>query len=322
MVYNQFSKSEIKISLLGYGAWGIGGSMWIGAKDSESKLVLRRAIEEGINFFDSALVYGNGHSEQLLGQVEKESGQTLFITSKMPPKNHQWPAKDNSSLQDAFPKEWIIKSTEKSLKNLNREYLDLQQFHAWSDNWANKDEWKEAILQLKKEGKVRFFGISVNDHQANNGIEAGKSGFIDSYQVIFNIFDQSPVDQLFPFCRANNISIIARVPFDEGALTGNIKPDTEFPPNDFRNNYFRADRKKEIWQRVQNICSDIHVEISSLSEIALRFIISHDSVTSVIPGIRKMKHLKENLASIAKGPLTKEIQKKLKKHSWQKNFYQ
>jgi aryl-alcohol dehydrogenase-like predicted oxidoreductase len=322
MVYNNFSHSDRKISLLGYGAWGIGGSMWIGAKDTESKQVLHRAIEEGINFFDSALVYGNGHSEKLLGEVERESGQTLFITSKIPPKNYQWPAKDNSPLQAAFPKDWIIKITERSLKNCNREYLDLQQFHVWSDTWADEEEWKEAIEQLKHEGKIRFFGISMNDHQSDNFYKAGETGLIDSFQVIFNIFEQSPAEQLFPFCKEKNISVIARVPFDEGALTGSIKPDTQFPADDFRNNYFRGNRKKEVWERLQMICEDIECEIKDLPEIAIRFIISYDAVTTVIPGMRKMKNLLSNLEYIKKGALAKDPVKKLKKHSWQKNFYQ
>jgi aryl-alcohol dehydrogenase-like predicted oxidoreductase len=321
MVYNNFPHSERKISLLGYGAWGIGGSMWVGAKDSESKQVLHRAIEEGINFFDSALAYGNGHSEKLLGEVERESGQTLFITSKIPPKNYQWPAKDNSSLQDAFPKDWIITMTEKSLKNCNREYLDLQQFHVWSDNWADEEEWQEAIEQLKREGKIKFFGISLNDHRSDNFFKAGETGLIDSFQVIFNIFDQSAAEHLFPFCKEKKISVIARVPFDEGALTGNIEPDTQFPTNDFRNNYFRADRKKEVWERIQKICADIDCEIDDLPEIAIRFIISYEAVTTVIPGMRKMKHLLSNLENIKKGPLAKEVMEKLKKHGWQRNFY-
>jgi aryl-alcohol dehydrogenase-like predicted oxidoreductase len=321
MKYKKFARSEENVSLLGYGAWGIGKTMWIGAEDKESKKSLHRAIEKGVNFFDSALVYGNGHSEKLLGEVEKEAGKELFITSKVPSKKFEWPAKDSSTLAESFPKEHIIKSTERSLKNLNREYLDLQQFHVWNDNWAGEDEWKEAIDQLKKEGKVHYFGISINDHQPENGIETGKTGYIDSFQVIFNLFDQSPADKLLPFCKENNIAIIARVPFDEGGLTGSITPGTEFPPRDWRNNYFRGERKQEVFDRVNKISTDVQNETDSLAEAALRYLISFDEVTTVIPGMRKEKNLIENVQSVEKGPLSDGLMEQLKIHRWVRNFY-
>jgi len=321
MKYKKFARSEENVSLLGYGAWGIGKTMWIGAEDKESKKSLHRAIEKGVTFFDSALVYGNGHSEKLLGEMEKEAGKDLFITSKIPSKKFEWPAKDSSTLTESFPKEHIIKSTERSLRNLNREYLDLQQFHVWNDNWADADEWKEAIDQLKKEGKVRFFGISINDHQPENGIETGKTGYIDSYQVIFNLFDQSPTDRLLPFCKENDIAIIARVPFDEGGLTGSITPETEFPPKDWRNNYFRGERKQEVFDRVNKISEDVQGETDSLAEAALRYLISFDEVTTVIPGMRREKNLIENAQSVEKGPLSGDLMEQLKVHRWVRNFY-
>lgn len=321
MYYKNFAESEEKISLLGFGAWGIGKSMWIGADDSESKRALHRAIEKGVNFFDSALVYGNGHSEELVGQVEKESKQTLFITSKIPSKKFEWPAKDSSLLKDSFPKDHIISSTERSLRNLKRDYLDLQQFHVWNDNWAQQDEWKQAVEQLKREGKVRFFGISINDHQPENGIEAGKTGLIDCYQVIFNIFEQAPIDNLFPFCEDKNISIIARVPFDEGALTGNITPETTFPIGDWRNRYFREDRKTQVQERMQKIWEAGKDECVSQPELALRFTISFPAVTTVIPGMRKENHLETNVSSVEKGPLSQNLIDDLKAHRWGKNFY-
>jgi aryl-alcohol dehydrogenase-like predicted oxidoreductase len=322
MQYVNFAKSETKVSKLGYGAWGIGKTMWIGAEDKESKRSLHKAIEKGVNFFDSALVYGMGHSERLIGEVEKESGQNLFITSKIPSLKYEWPAKDDSALEASFPKNHIIRTTERSLRNLKRDCLDLQQFHVWNDNWAEQDEWKEAVIQLKKDGKVKFFGISINDHQPENGIEAGKTGLIDAFQVIFNLFDQSPADRLLPFCLENKISIIARVPFDEGSLTGSIKPDTEFPKGDFRNTYFAGDRKQQVWDRVQKIKIDAENYTESLAETALRYTISFDAVTTVIPGMRKEKNLLANAESVSKGVLPTELLEKLKAHRWVRNFYQ
>ncbi len=321
MLKKNFSKSETLVSNLGYGCWGIGKALWVGADDNESKKALHAAIENGVNLFDSALVYGDGHSEKLVGEVEKESGKELFITSKIPSKKYEWPAKDESILKESFPKEHIIECTEQSLRNLKRDYIDLQQFHVWNDKWADNDEWKEAVYQLKKDGKVRFFGISINDHQPENGIKAGETGLIDSFQVIFNIFDQKPSEKLFPFCRENNISILARVPLDEGGLTGNITTETQFQDGDFRARYFKGERKSQVRERVEKIWNDVKEETGSMVEAALRYIISFDAVTSVIPGMRTEKHLLANIEIINKGPLSKSILEKLKKHKWDRNFY-
>ncbi len=322
MIMKNFGRSKEKVSLLGFGCWGIGKSMWIGADDAESKKVLRKAVDEGINFFDTAFVYGNGHSEKLVGEVEKESGKKLFIASKIPSKKSEWPASSGSTLRESFPKDHIIKMTEASLRNLKRDYIDLMQFHVWNDNWSRYDEWKEAVKKLKKEGKVLHWGISINDHQPVNGIEAGKSGLIDSFQVIFNIFEQKPAERLFPFCKENSISIIARVPFDEGALTGNISPSTQFPVGDWRNDYFKDKRKLDVKLRADKIWNDVKTEAGSLAEAALRFIVSFDAVTSVIPGMRKEKNLAANIASINKGPLSPRMLEELKVHKWDKNFYE
>jgi len=321
MNYKKFGKSEEDVSLLGYGAWGIGKTMWIGAEDNKSKESLHTAIENGINFIDSALVYGNGHSEKLIGEVEKECGKKFFITSKIPSKKFEWPAYDGSTLQDSFPKDHIIRMTEKSLKNLSREYIDLQQFHVWNDKWSKEDEWKEAIEHLKDQGKVRYFGISINDHQPENCIETGKTGLIDSFQVIFNLFDQSPIDNLFPFCADNKISVIARVPFDEGGLTGNITPETNFPTGDWRNRYFRGDRKNEVYERVLKIKQIVDEEVSSMHEAALRYTISFPAVTTTIPGMRSKTHVLSNCESVNKGPLSSELINKLEEHRWIRNFY-
>lgn len=322
MQYKPFAKSELKLSLLGFGAWGIGKTMWIGAEDKESKQALHKAIELGVNFFDSALVYGNGHSEKLIGEVEREAGKPLIIASKIPSKKFEWPARDDSKLKDSFPTDWIISNTEKSLRHLKRDYIDLMQFHVWNDQWADQDDWKEAIYRLRKEGKVRFFGISINDHQPTNGIQAAKTGLIDSFQVIFNIFDQTPTGELFPFCMENKIGVIVRVPFDEGSLTGSIKTDSVFPHGDWRNSYFRGERKEQVWQRAQKIWEDVKDETHSLAEAALRYVISFEAVTTVIPGMRQIKNVIANVESVEKGKLSVDLLEKLKTHRWVRNFYE
>jgi aryl-alcohol dehydrogenase-like predicted oxidoreductase len=321
MKHNKFAKTEESISQLGFGCWGIGKSSWIGADDKESLNCLRIAIEQGINFFDTAYVYGKGHSEKLLGEAERLSGKKLFIATKIPSRKYEWPAYYKSTLEDSFPYEHMLKITDISLKNLGRDYIDLQQFHVWNDTWAKEDSWKESILKLKEQGKVRFFGISMNDHQAENGIEAAKSGLIDCFQVIFNIFDQSPIRKLFDFCKENKISIIARVPLDEGGLTGKINSNSQFPDGDFRNKYFSGNRKKEVEERVNKIWSTAKNENSSMAEAALRFIISFEEITSVIPGMRNAVNLQKNITAVNKGPLSLNLIEELKKFAWERNFY-
>ena len=322
MDLRKFNGSDVMVSLLGFGCWGIGKSDWKGAEDSESKRALIKAMEEGINFFDTALAYGKGHSERLLGKAEKEFGKEIFIASKIPSKKWEWPAANISKLKDSFPKNYIVEKTEESLKNLKRDYIDLMQFHVWNDKWANEDEWKEATEKLKKDGKVRFWGISINDHQSENGIETGRTGLINSFQVIFNIFEQRPIDYLFPFCKKNNIGIIARVPFDEGALTGNVAHDTKFPVGDFRNDYFRGTRKIDVQERVDKIWEDVKDKTDSRAEAALRYVISFEAVTTVIPGMRSEKNLLANIKSVEKGSLPHQLLDKLKIHKWNKNFYE
>ncbi|HZW38375.1 MAG TPA: aldo/keto reductase [Ignavibacteriaceae bacterium] len=318
---NKFAYKQPEVSVLGFGCWGIGASQWVGAEDKESMKILVKAMNEGINFFDTALAYGAGHSENLLGEAERQYGKEVFIASKIPSQKKEWPASDNSTLEESFPYDYIIKSTEESLKNLKRDHLDLMQFHVWNDKWAKQEEWQKAVEKLKKDGKVKYFGISINDHQPDNGIEAGKTGLIDAYQVIFNIFEQKPVEKLFPFCEHHKISIIARVPYDEGALTGNIDPSTTFPKGDFRNYYFQGKRKLDVKRRADKIWEDVKAECSSNAEAALRYCISFNAVTTVIPGMRKEKNLNANLTYVKKGALPKNILDKLKVHKWEKNFY-
>ena len=235
----------MKVSEIGYGAWGIGGQMWQGSEDHESLRALHHAIDLGLNFIDSALVYGDGHSENLIGNVIRERKERLYVTSKVPPKNLQWPAVPGTTLREVFPFDHIIKCTEMSLKNLGVDTIDVQQFHVWDYAWAAEAEWQDAIAKLKEQGKIRFFGMSLNNHEPDNALKVAATGLVDSFQVIYNIYDQTPENHLFPLCREYNIGIIVRVPLDEGGLSGNITAETIFPKGDFRNSYFRNARKNK-----------------------------------------------------------------------------
>src|SRR3954464_9621833 len=247
MEQRALGKAGIDVSVLGYGAWGIGQTMWIGADDDESLRALRTAIERGVNFIDTAYGYGDGHSERLVGEGVRAAGSTLHVATKIPPKNRIWPAPRGGHASETFPAEHVIACTEESLRRLGLERIDVQQFHVWSDEWLDQGDWLEAVEQLKRDGKIGAFGVSINDHQPANGVELVRSGHVDTVQVIYNAFDQSPEDELFPAVQEANVGVIARVPFDEGALTGKISPETEFPEGDFRNSSFRDDRKQQVW---------------------------------------------------------------------------
>jgi aryl-alcohol dehydrogenase-like predicted oxidoreductase len=314
-------RSGIDVSVLGYGAWGIGQTMWIGADDDESLRALRRAIELGVTFIDTALGYGNGHSEELVGQTVRASTETVHVATKIPPKNMQWPARAGVHADEAFPGEWIVECTERSLRNLGLETIDVQQLHVWSDEWVGQGDWLETIERLKRDGKIRAFGVSINDHQPANAIRLVESGVVDTVQVIYNVFDQSPEDELFDAVRAANVGVIVRVPFDEGALTGRIRPDTTFPEGDFRNAYFAGDRKEQVWEHVQAIASDLDVEIDRLPEIALRYCISHPAVSTVIAGMRSLRNVEANVAAANQGPLSRGQLERLQAHRWVRSFY-
>jgi aryl-alcohol dehydrogenase-like predicted oxidoreductase len=320
--YRSLGKTGLQVSELGYGAWGIGKAMWIGAEDDESLRALRRAVDQGVNFLDTALGYGDGHSERLVGQVVRETkGSTVHVATKIPPKNMVWPAPSGVPADDAYPADWVVQCTERSLSNLGLETIDVQQFHVWSDEWVGQGDWLEGIEKLRSEGKIRFFGVSINDHQPANATKLVNSGHVDTVQVIYNIFDQSPEDELFPAVRAANVGVIVRVPFDEGSLTGKVNPGTEFPEGDFRNRYFEGDRKQQVWDRVQAIAKDVDASVDRMPEIALRYCLSQPAVSTVIPGMRSVRNVDANVAAVGLGPLPPQEVDVLHHHRWVRNFY-
>jgi aryl-alcohol dehydrogenase-like predicted oxidoreductase len=321
MEYRMLGKTGLMISEIGFGAWGIGGTLWEGSKDDESIRALHRAVDLGLNFIDTALVYGNGHSENLVGQVIKDRKEQLFVASKIPPKNGKWPAPQGTKLREAFPYDHILKSTETSLKNLHIDTIDVQQFHVWDDDWTPDTEWQDAVAKLKEQGKIRFIGISINDHQPDNALKAGAAGLVDSFQVIYNIFDQSPEKNLFPLCREKNIGIIVRVPLDEGGLTGRITSGMKFPAGDFRNHYFRDDRKQQVAERTNALTRLLGEEAATLPELALRFCLHHPAVSTVIPGMRTAANVEVNCGFSDGRKLSEKMIAEIRKHKWERNFY-
>jgi aryl-alcohol dehydrogenase-like predicted oxidoreductase len=316
-------RTGLQVSEVGYGAWGLGGNQWRGHKEDDALQALRHALENGLNFIDTALAYNDGHSEQLIAQTLKETGAQAIVATKVPPKNQRWPAQPGIAIDEVFPYDYVMKCTETSLKNLGVEQIQLQQFHVWCPEWVDSDEWKRAIEDLKKSGKVRFFGISINDHQPDSALDAIRTGLIDTVQVIYNVFDQTPERNLYPLCEELNIGVLARCPLDEGALTGAITPDVEFDPAEFRAFYFRGGRKREVFEKVNSLRADLEAAgvAESLATTALRFTLAPSAVSTVIPGMRKVRNVSANLAVSNMGPIPAPILEILRSHAWDKNYY-
>ena len=322
MKYRRLGRTNFEVSEIGYGAWGISGKQWIGASDKESLKTLQSALDHGINFIDTALAYGDGHSEKLVGQAVAGAGREIYVASKVPPKNRIWPAKSGIGIDEVFPYDYIVSSTDQSLKNLGVDVIDLQQLHVWNPDWIDRDEWRRAAEDLKKTGKIRAFGISINDHQPDTALQVIETGVIDTVQVIYNVFDQTPARSLFPACARHGIGVIVRVPFDEGSLTGRVDERTTFPEGDFRNGYFGGDRKRQVAEHVNAISHDLHLDdITHLPEIAMRFCLSDPAVSTVIPGMRSLSSVDSNVKASGQGPLPEKTLEILQKHAWDRNFY-
>jgi aryl-alcohol dehydrogenase-like predicted oxidoreductase len=314
MKLRRFGRTGWQVSEIGYGMWGMAG--WTGSEDAESLAALQRSIDLGCNFFDTAWAYGDGHSEELLGKTLRANpSKKLYVATKIPPKNRRWPALKEFSLDDCYPPDYVFEYVDKSLKNLGLDTLDLIQYHTWMDSWLDDPRTQSTIEKLRASGKVRAIGISQNRWEPENGIRAVKSGLVDAVQVIYNIFDQNPEDELFPACHEKDVAIIARVPFDEGSLTGTLTLDSTWPKGDWRNTYFVPENLKNSVERANALKSLVPAG-SSLPEMALRFILDNSDVSTIIPGMRKARHVESNLAASDKGSLPADLHAKLRPHRW------
>jgi aryl-alcohol dehydrogenase-like predicted oxidoreductase len=318
MQYRVFPRTGWKIAEVGYGTWGMAG--WSGSEDAESLQAMERALALGCNFFDTAWAYGSGHSERLLrGLLRDRRGDHVYIATKVPPKNGRWPARSDYRLDDVFPPDHIREMTEKSLENLGLDTVDLQQLHVWTDEWAADERWQRAVDDLKREGLIKAFGISINRWEPANVIKALRTGLVDCVQVVYNIFDQNPEDELFPVCRELNVGIIARVPFDEGSLTGTLAADATFPKGDWRNLYFQGENLAGTIERVERLRPVVPAGMS-MPELALRFILEHPLVTTTIPGMRRVRHVEGNLAASDGKRLAPALMAELRRHRWDRTM--
>ena len=314
MKYRTFGRAGWQVSEIGYGMWGMGG--WTGSDDARSLESLQRAADLGCNFFDTAYVYGNGRSENLLGDlVRSNPDKRLYTATKVPPKNLQYPTVPEFTLEECYPPDHIEEFLQKSLQNAGLESFDLLQLHTWNDDWADDDSWSDMLDSLKSQGLIRAAGISINRWEPWNGVKAVRSGKIDSVQVIYNIFDQNPEDQLFPACEEMNVAVIARVPFDEGTLTGTMTKETTFPEDDWRSRYFATENLIPSVERADAL-KPLIPEGSSMPDMALRFILGNSHVSTIIPGMRQLANVENNIAASDRGRLEAALQQELQGHRW------
>ena len=314
MQYRKFGRSGVQVSDIAHGLWGMSG--WSGSAYRESLQALQLAVDLGCNFFDSAWAYGDGKSDGLLGQtIAKNKGKRLFAASKIPPKNDRWPALPKYKYKDVFPPDHVFKYADLIRKQLGTDSIDLLQFHVWTDKWTDEPDFRKTVEKLKKDGTIRYFGLSLNRWEPENGMKAIRTGLVDAVQVIYSIFDQSPEDKLFPLCKEMNIGVIVRVALDEGSLGGKMTKDTTFPKDDWRSGYFNPKNLSDTMKRVDKLKAILPAGMS-LPEMALRFVLSHPAVSTTIVGMRKLAHVRENIALSDKGPLSPELLKELRKHRW------
>jgi aryl-alcohol dehydrogenase-like predicted oxidoreductase len=312
--YRTLGRTGFKVSEIAPGLWGMSG--WSGSSDQESLASLQLAVDRGCNFFDTAWAYGAGKSDMLLGEIiMRNKGKRLYAASKIPPKNDQWPALPSYKYQDVFPTDHVFQYARKIREKLRTDTIDVLQFHVWDDGWAAEPAFRDCVQNLKRQGLIRYFGISLNRWEPANGIAAINTGLVDVVQVIYNIFDQSPEDELFALCRKLNIGVIARVPFDEGSLGGKMTRETTFPPDDWRAKYFGPENLGPTMDRVDALRQTLGDSLS-LPETAIRFILSNPVVSTTIPGMRKPEHVEQNAAASDAGPLDPALLEKLRAHRW------
>jgi aryl-alcohol dehydrogenase-like predicted oxidoreductase len=321
MRYRTLGRLGWEVSEVGYGMWGIAGGPggWAGEDYETAPGCLDLAVEQGCNFFDTAWAYGRGISEQMLGALlRRHPDRKLYVATKIPPKNRAWPPGPDDTLDEVFPADHIREYTYKSLENLGVSQIDLLQLHVWEDRWAKDERWQEALRDLKSEGVIAAAGLSVNRWEPANGLAAVDTGLIDVIQVIYNIFDQAPQDELFPRAQRDGVGIIARVPFDEGTLAGAVSLDSRWPDGDWRNEYFGPENLEPSVRHYDDLVADLADAGNELPlpELALRFILASPAVATVIPGMRTPAHVTGNLGVSDGRPFAPGLLETLRRHRW------
>lgn len=318
MRYRRLGRTGWSVSEIGYGAWQVGGNMWGEVPEARAGEAIRAALAAGTDFFDTALAYGRGRSEQVVGRVLREEGAVgkVRVASKVPPMNDRWPATPDVPLREVFPREWIRSCAERSLRNLDVGPIDLLQLHVWTDAWVREPEWYDELSKLKDEGKIRAFGVSISEYDAGSAVEVTRSGMVDTIQIVYNVFEQGPNDELLPAAQAADVGVIVRVPLDEGALTGKLTPESRFAPDDFRARFFAPEKLPDFVRRAEAVRQLLEEGGQSMAEGALRFCLSHPAVSTVIVGSVNAEHVRANAAVSERGPLPSSKLEELRAHAW------
>lgn len=316
MEFRTFGGTDLTVSEIGFGAWGIGGDIWGRKNDDEAIAALRRAFDLGVTFYDTAYVYGDGHSEELIGRALSGRRDEIVIATKIPPKTYHWPPLPNEAAAEAFPPDWIVSCTERSLRLLKTDHVDIQQLHCWRERWLEEPEWVQALSKLRDQGKIRYVGVSVCDWEPYDSVSLVESRRIHSIQVIYNIFEQRPEDRLLPAAQKHGVGTIARVPFEEGLLTGAITAKTQFDENDWRAKWLPVERRKEADGRVESLRQLLDEDTPNLATLALKFCLHHSAVSTVIPGMRRVEHVETNCKASDGKPLSAGVIAELRKHAF------
>ncbi|MFQ5995164.1 MAG: aldo/keto reductase [Acidiferrobacterales bacterium] len=321
MKYRILGRTGLEVSEIGFGAWPLGGGAWGNQKDRDSLAALNKAIDLGVNFIDTAAGYGKGRSERVVARALKERKEPVFVATKIHPMPGPWPPSPYCKIDERYPEKYLHEKVRERLEYLDTDCLDILQLHTWTRAW-NKDPKALYVLKdLQSDGRIRFIGISTPEHDQNCIIDPIRQGHIDVVQLIYNIFQQEPAAELLPATADNEIGVIARVPFDEGSLTGKFTKDTEFVSGDFRNNYFAGDRLTRTVERVEKIKADLTDCELTLAQVALKFILAHPAVSTVIPGMRNPQQAQANAGCADLPDLSQEHVARLRRHAWQRGFW-
>ena len=320
MKYRKLGKNGPEVSEIGFGAWAIGGS-WGAQKESDSIEALETALDRGVTFIDTAAGYGDGKSERIIGEFLKTRSESVRVCTKTPPAPGKWPPSPWCDINERYPEKYLRENIEQRLKNLQTDSLDVLLLHTWTRAWNDQPAALETLQKIKAEGLIKQVGISTPEHDQNCVIQLMREGLIDVVQVIYNIFEQEPAAQILPVAGECGTGVIVRVAFDEGVLTGKYKGDETFPLGDFRRNYYAGDRLERGVERTRKIDEEFRESPYSMPELALKFTLSPETVSTVIPGIRNRQQALQNAKVSDLPELDKEALIRLREHAWNRGFW-
>ena len=320
MKYRILGRTGIKVSEIGFGAWAI-GSHWGTQHLTDSVEAIEKSIELGVNFIDTAQGYGNGKSEQIIAEVLKEHSEEVIVATKIPPADGPWPPSPYCDVEERYSEKYIRDSVDTCRKNLDTDCIDILQLHTWTRAWNRNPKPLDILHQMKSEGIIKHVGISTPEHDQNSLIYLMQQGYLDTIQLIFNIFEQEPAAELLPVALDCNVGVIVRVAFDEGILTGKYEREHLFPKDDFRSKYFEGDRLPRAASRVDSIKKDIEGSGFTMPQAALKFVLSHPAVSTIITGIRNEDQASMNIEVSEMADMSEELLEKLRKHTWLRGFW-